>query len=49
MWKLLDVVSRLFTEGAETRAAKRTFEEVLGRQVMTEQEYEEDRKWQGLS
>jgi alkylhydroperoxidase/carboxymuconolactone decarboxylase family protein YurZ len=49
MWKLLDVVCRLFNEGVETRGAKRIFEEVLGRQVMTEQEYEEDRKWQGLS
>jgi alkylhydroperoxidase/carboxymuconolactone decarboxylase family protein YurZ len=49
LWKLLDVVSRLFNEGAETRGAKRTFEEVLGKKMMSEEEFEEDRKWQGLS
>lgn len=49
LWKLLDVVSRLFNEGAETRGAKRTFEEVLGKQIMSEEEFEEDRKWRGLS
>ena len=49
MWKLLDLVSRLFNEGAETRAAKKVFEEVLGRKIMSEEEFEEDRKWQGLS
>lgn len=48
LWKLLDVVSRLFNEVPETRGAKKTFEEVLGKQVMTEDEYEEDRKWRGL-
>lgn len=48
MWKLLDVVSRLFTEGAETRGAKKTFEEVLGKQIMTDAEYDEDREWRGL-
>jgi alkylhydroperoxidase/carboxymuconolactone decarboxylase family protein YurZ len=48
LWKLLDVVSRLFNEGAETRAAKRTFEDVLGKQIMSEEEFEEDRKWRGL-
>lgn len=48
LWKLLDLVSRLFTEGSETRSAKRTFEEVLGKQIMSEEEFEEDRRWQGL-
>jgi alkylhydroperoxidase/carboxymuconolactone decarboxylase family protein YurZ len=48
LWKLLDVVSRLFTEGAETRSAKRTFEDVLGKQVISEQEFLEDREWRGL-
>ena len=48
LWKLFDVVSRLFTEGAETRGAKRTFEDVLGKIVMSEEEFEEDRRWQGL-
>jgi 4-carboxymuconolactone decarboxylase len=48
LWKLLDVVSRLFTEGAETRGAKKTFEDVLGRQIMSEEEFLEERKWQGF-
>ncbi|MCA8914041.1 MAG: carboxymuconolactone decarboxylase family protein [Planctomycetes bacterium] len=48
MWKLLDVVGRLFNEGPETRGAKKTFEDVLGKQVMSEEEWEEDRKWQGF-
>ena len=48
MWKLLDVVSRLFNEGPETRGAKKTFEDVLGKQIMSEEEWEEDRKWQGF-
>ncbi|MCA8935913.1 MAG: carboxymuconolactone decarboxylase family protein [Planctomycetes bacterium] len=48
LWKLFDVVSRLFTEGPETRGAKRTFEDVLGKIVMSEEEFEEDRRWQGL-
>ena len=49
LWKLLDIVSRLLNEGHETRVAKKTFEDVLGKQLMSEEEYEEDRKWQGLS
>ncbi|MCB9894058.1 MAG: carboxymuconolactone decarboxylase family protein [Planctomycetes bacterium] len=48
LWKLLDVVGRLFNEGPETRGAKKTFEDVLGKQVMSEEEWEEDRKWQGF-
>jgi 4-carboxymuconolactone decarboxylase len=48
LWKLLDVVSRLFNEGAETRSAKKTFEDVLGKQVISEQEFLEDREWRGL-
>jgi len=48
LWKVLDVVSRLFNEGHETRGAKRTFEDVLGKQIMSEDEFLEDRKWQGF-
>jgi 4-carboxymuconolactone decarboxylase len=48
LWKLLDVVARLFTEGAETRSAKKTFEDVLGKQVLSEEEFLEERKWQGF-
>jgi alkylhydroperoxidase/carboxymuconolactone decarboxylase family protein YurZ len=48
LWKLLDVVSRLFNEGAETRSAKKTFEDVLGKQIISEEEFLEDREWRGL-
>lgn len=48
LWKLLDVTSRLFNEGAETRSAKKTFEDVLGKQVISEEEFLEDREWRGL-
>jgi alkylhydroperoxidase/carboxymuconolactone decarboxylase family protein YurZ len=48
LWKLLDVTSRLFTEGHETRSAKKTFEDVLGKQIISEEEFLEDREWRGL-
>ncbi|MCC7508099.1 MAG: hypothetical protein IT464_01830 [Planctomycetes bacterium] len=48
LWKLLDVCSRLFTEGTETRGAKKVFEDVLGKQIISEEEFLEDREWRGL-
>jgi alkylhydroperoxidase/carboxymuconolactone decarboxylase family protein YurZ len=48
LWKLYDVICRLFSEGAETRAAKRVFEDVLGKVIISEEEMREDREWRGL-
>jgi alkylhydroperoxidase/carboxymuconolactone decarboxylase family protein YurZ len=48
LWKLYDVIARLFNEGHETRVAKRVFEDVLGKKLVSEEELREDREWRGL-
>lgn len=48
LWKLYDVVARLFNEGHETRSAKKVFEDVLGKKLASEEELKEDREWRGL-
>lgn len=48
LWSLFEVVARLFTEGHETRTAKKVFEEALGKKQVSEEELREDREWRGL-
>ncbi len=44
LWKLFDLIVKLFKEGAETRSAKGTFEEVLGKRKL-DMDFEEEQEY----
>ncbi|MCC6465715.1 MAG: carboxymuconolactone decarboxylase family protein [Planctomycetes bacterium] len=48
LWRLYDVICKLFKEGAELNAAKGAFEEALGKPMKALDNYEEEREWRGF-